>query len=104
MEEAKNIAFDQWRTNVFGGSVPWDIHTPEDFDTLGEHVTLASVQQAVRISDDVGQHMQWLSEYADVGFDDLYLHHVGQHQEAFIDTFAAGVLPELTGAAETSQG
>lgn len=101
--EAERIAFDQWRTNVFGGTVPWDIHTPEDFDALGEHVTLASVQQAVRISADAGQHTQWLKEYADLGFDDLYLHHVGQHQEAFIETFAEQVLPELTSAAETSQ-
>ncbi len=40
-EDAERIAFEQWRTNVFGGTVPWDIHTPEDFDALGEHVTLA---------------------------------------------------------------
>jgi G6PDH family F420-dependent oxidoreductase len=102
-EEAERIAFDQWRTNVFGGTVPWDIHTPEDFDALGEHVTMASVREAVRISADAGQHAEWLREYADLGFDDLYLHHVGQRQEAFIDTFADQVLPELTGAAETRQ-
>jgi hypothetical protein len=103
MEEAEGIAYDQWRTNVFGGTVPWDIQHPEDFDALGEHVTLASVRQAVRISNDAGHHAQWLREYADLGFDDLYLHHVGQDQEAFIDTFADQVLPQLTGAAETSQ-
>ena len=102
-EEAERIAFDQWRTNVFGGTVPWDITTPEDFDALGEHVTLDSVRQAVRISADVGQHTEWLQEYADLGFDDLYLHHVGQHQETFIDAFAEKVLPELSGAATTSQ-
>lgn len=89
--------------HVCGGTVPWDIQAPEDFDALGEHVTLASVRQAVRISADAGQHAEWLREYADLGFDDLYLHHVGQDQEAFIDALADQVLPELTRAAETSQ-
>ena len=103
MDEAERIAFDQWRTNVFGGTVAWDIHTPEDFDALGEHVILDSVRQAVRISADAGQHAEWLMGYADLGFDDLYLHHVGQRQGAFIDTFADRVLPELADAAVMSQ-
>ena len=38
-------------------------------------------------------------EYLDLGFDELYLHHVGQEQDAFIDAFGASVLPELRGAA-----
>ncbi len=66
-------------------------------------MSLASVSQAVRISADTGQHAEWLTEYADLGFDDLYLHHVGQDQESFIDTFADRVLPELAGVAETTQ-
>jgi probable non-F420 flavinoid oxidoreductase len=101
-EEAERIAFDQWRTNVFGGTVPWDIATAEDFDALGKHVTMESVRQAVRISADLDQHVAWLQEYAALGFEDLYLHHVGQHQEAFLDAFADHVLPRLAGAQAVS--
>ena len=49
----------------------------------------------VRVSADLSRHREWLAEYADLGFDDLYLHHVGQHQTAFIDAFGEHVLPEL---------
>jgi hypothetical protein len=49
----------------------------------------------VRISSDLDQHAAWLHERAELGFDALYLHHVGQEQLAFIDAFGAKVLPQL---------
>jgi hypothetical protein len=39
--------------------------------------------------------VDWLGGYADLGFDELYLHFVGQEQAPFIDAFAAEVLPQL---------
>ena len=33
---------------------------------------------------------------AELGFERLYLHHVGQDQQRFIDAFGAKVIPELT--------
>jgi hypothetical protein len=55
------------------------------------------VRVPVRVSADLAQHREWLAEYADLGFDDVYLHHVGQEQAAFIDTFGTEVLPTLRG-------
>jgi hypothetical protein len=50
----------------------------------------------VLISSDLGRHATWLAELAELGFDRLYLHHVGQDQQRFIDSFGAKVIPELT--------
>jgi len=94
-DEAEAIAHDQWRTNVFPEPMSWDTPTPEAFDAAGEHVTPAVVREFVRVSADIGQHLDWLREYAELGFDDIYLHFVGQDQERFIDTFGERVLPEL---------
>ncbi|MHA6513685.1 TIGR03885 family FMN-dependent LLM class oxidoreductase [Tessaracoccus sp. Z1128] len=93
MEEAEQIAFDQWRSNVLGDPLSWDIATVEGFDAASKHVTLDSVRQVVRISDDLEQHATWIREYADLGFDDIYLHYVGQHQTAYLDAFGEYVLP-----------
>ncbi len=98
--EAEAIAFDQWRTNVLGGDVPWDVETPAAFDEIGEHVTMESVRRAVLVSADPAQHAAWLADYAELGFDDIYLHHVGQEQERFVDTFAERVLPQLRGVSD----
>jgi len=36
---------------------------------------------------------------AEVGFDKIFLHHVGQEQQAFVDAFGEKVLPQLRSAA-----
>lgn len=94
-DEAEAIAHDQWRSNVVGPPVAWDTETPEAFDVIGEQVTAEQVREAVRVSSDLARHRDWIEELADLGFDDIYLHHVGQEQRAFIDTFGADVLPRL---------
>ncbi|MBB1511509.1 TIGR03885 family FMN-dependent LLM class oxidoreductase [Tessaracoccus sp. MC1627] len=95
MEEAEQIAFDQWRSNVLGEPLAWDIATVEGFDAASEHVTLESVRDVVRISSDLDQHVAWIREYADLGFDDIYLHYVGQDQSEYLDAFGAHVLPKV---------
>ena len=51
--------------------------------------------RAVDVSADLDGHRDRLAEYAALGFDEIYLHHVGQDQERFIDAFGEHVLPEL---------
>ena len=41
------------------------------------------------------RHAAGSQELAELGFDEIYLHHVGQEQDAFIDAFGEHVLPEL---------
>lgn len=94
-EEALGIAHEQWAGNVFGPPLSWDLETAEAFDVLWQQVEPETVRRAVRVSADLGQHREWLAEYAELGFDELYLHHVGQEQGGFIDTFGEQVLPAL---------
>ena len=94
-EEALRIAHDQWRTNVFSPPLCWDLATVEQFDEAAKHVRPEDLHGAVLISSDLAQHAEWLREYAELGFDAIYLHHVGQEQRAFIDAFGSGVLPRL---------
>jgi probable non-F420 flavinoid oxidoreductase len=96
-ETAAQIAYHQWRGNVFGPPVSWDLELVEHFDLLSEQVTVEQVARAVNVSSDPGRHVAWLAGYAELGFDQIYLHHVGQHLAGFIDTFGSRVLPELRG-------
>ena len=95
--EAEAIAFDQWRSNVFGPPLSWDLDSPEAFDAASTGVTLEQVKTSVFVSSDLGRHADYLRECADLGFDQLYIHHVGQQQTAFIDAYGEHVLPELEG-------
>ena len=49
----------------------------------------------VLVSSDLARHVAWIHELAELGFDAIYLHHVGQEQRAFIDAFGEQVLPAL---------
>jgi probable non-F420 flavinoid oxidoreductase len=94
-DRALGLAHDQWRSNVFPPPLCWDLDSPEAFEQASAHVSPEDVHGAVRISADLGQHAAWLQEYLDLGFDELYLHHVGKEQRPFLDAFGASVLPQL---------
>jgi len=98
-DEALAIAVDQWRGNCVPTLLAWDLTTPEQFEAATRHVPASEVAANVRVSSDLGRHLGWLQEYVDLGFRELYLHHVGQRNEAFIDAFGAAVLPSLRGEA-----
>jgi probable non-F420 flavinoid oxidoreductase len=97
--EAARLAYEQWRSNVFAPPVCWDLEMTDHFDVVSERVLPERVAEVVNISADPARHAEWLHEYAELGFDEIYLHHVGQQQREFIDTFGAEVLPKLRGAA-----
>lgn len=98
--EAEALAVDQWSTNTFPADVAGDTETTAEFDRLAADVTPAAVHDSVRISHDLGRHREWIAEYADLGFEEIYLHHVGQEQTRFIDTFAEHVLPAVSSTEE----
>lgn len=95
-DQARDIAFDQWRTNVFGSELSWNLATPDGFDSAAQFVRPEDLDDAVLISSDFGWHVDRLSELAELGFDRIYLHHVGQEQAEFIRAFGEKVLTRLS--------
>ncbi|WP_067471725.1 TIGR03885 family FMN-dependent LLM class oxidoreductase [Actinomadura hibisca] len=94
-DEAARVAHEQWRSNVFAPPVCWDLEMTDHFDEVSRNVTPEQVAGVVNVSADLGRHAARLREYAELGFDNVMLHHVGQEQDAFIDAFGAEVLPQL---------
>ncbi len=68
---------------------------PGDFDREVAGATPESVAEGLRVSHEIGQHIEWLRGDAEVGFDEVYLHNVGPDLLGFIDAFGAKVLPAL---------
>ena len=92
---ALEIAHDQWRTNVFPPPLCWDLETVEQFDTASLHVRPEDVRGTVLVSSEPAKHVELIRELAALGFDEVYLHHVGREQRAFIDSFGEHVLPQF---------
>jgi alkanesulfonate monooxygenase SsuD/methylene tetrahydromethanopterin reductase-like flavin-dependent oxidoreductase (luciferase family) len=94
-EEALRIAHDQWRSNVFAPPLCWDLDSAGHFDEAARHVRPEDVREVVLVSADPARHAEWIREAAELGFDEIALHHVGKRQDAFIDEFGERVLPAL---------
>jgi probable non-F420 flavinoid oxidoreductase len=92
---ARELAHDQWRTNVFPPPLCWDLETVEQFDLAARHVRVEDLEQTVVISSDFERHLEVLRELAQLGFEEIHLHHVGQDLHPFIDAFGEHVLPSL---------
>ncbi len=94
-EEAREAAFEQWRTNIFDSPVLADLRTPAAFDAAAEFVRPDDMQGPVRISADTEQHVDWLLQELELGFSEVYLHNVHRSQEAFVRDFGERVLPRV---------
>ncbi|MBA3648701.1 MAG: TIGR03885 family FMN-dependent LLM class oxidoreductase [Chitinophagales bacterium] len=87
--------FHQWRTNIFPGKVKGDLWKVEQFDALGEFVTIENIKKKILVSSNIQQHIDSLKEYTELGFEKIILHNVGRNQEEFINVFGEKVLPKL---------
>ncbi|MFD2571296.1 TIGR03885 family FMN-dependent LLM class oxidoreductase [Spirosoma soli] len=94
-QAAQQGAYDQWRSNIFPNAMLTELKLPEQFDMAGDLVNLSEVDKMVLIAADTNQHLDWLQEYVDLGFEQLFLHNVNLDHERFIDQFGQKVLPAL---------
>jgi len=95
---ARAMAFEQWRTNLFDSATAADLPTPADFDARAAAVRPEDLDQAVRISADLGRHAAWLAQDFELGADFVFIHNVGVNQREALEAFAARVLPQVAQA------
>ena len=97
LAEARDIARDQWRNHPFDEPIPHDTATPEDFDAMGQFMPDEKIAGAVVVTDSVPGLVDQLREYEQLGFEEIYLHHVGQDQSYFLELARHELLPRLRG-------
>jgi coenzyme F420-dependent glucose-6-phosphate dehydrogenase len=93
--EARQGAYEQWRTNIFPSDVLADLWSPEQFDAAAAFVRPEDLDDSIRIAADPQAYVDWLQPLLDLDISGLSLHNVNRGQEAFIDTFGERVLPAL---------
>jgi hypothetical protein len=78
---------------VFAPPVCWDLELPSHFDEAARFVRKEDMRDSILISSDPSRFVGWIAEFAELGFDGIYLHHVGTEQREFIEVFGEHVLP-----------
>jgi coenzyme F420-dependent glucose-6-phosphate dehydrogenase len=97
LEEATENAVREWPNG--GMNFPkGDIRTPEDFEAMAKLVRPENYKNRVLISPDLDDHIAHLRHFAELGFNEIYVHNVGRNQEAFIKAYGEKVIPAVVGA------
>ena len=94
-EQAWSIAQDQWRSNVFPPPANTDLRVVDYEAVSADGVSREQLERSVIIGSDLGELTQRIRDLSDLGFDAVYLHHVGQDQRPFLEAFGERVLPHL---------
>ena len=93
--EADEQAFQQWRQSALDHEQLAELRTPAHFAEAVNSVHPADVAKGIRISADLGQHVEWLAAYEPLGVDTVYVMNAGKNQEQYIEAFGSKVLPQL---------
>jgi coenzyme F420-dependent glucose-6-phosphate dehydrogenase len=94
-EEARRVAHEWWPNAALSGDFALELPLPSHFEQAGELVSEADVAEAVICGPDPKRHVEAISEFAEAGFDHVYVHQVGPDQEGFFDFYRERVLPRL---------
>ena len=93
--EARRTAHEWWPNTSIPGQLSQDLPTPKHFEQAAQNVTEDMVADVVICGPDVGRYTERITEYADAGFDHIYLHQIGEDQEAFFRFAETELLPAL---------
>lgn len=94
-EEALANAHHQWRVAGLTTQQLADVASPREFDELTTAVSKPTIADRLRVSCEWQEHLEWLQRDMDLGFDAIYLNHVGASLASFIDVCGEKILPML---------
>jgi G6PDH family F420-dependent oxidoreductase len=93
--QARRTAHEWWPNAAITGDLGQELPRPRHFEQAAQMVSEADVAELVACGPDPGVHLDAIDEFADAGFDHVYVHQVGPDQEAFFSFFERELLPAL---------
>jgi coenzyme F420-dependent glucose-6-phosphate dehydrogenase len=96
-ERAKQTAYEIWPNAAIKGELSQELPNPEHFEQAATMVTPDGVAESVPCGPDPGPIREQIDQYADAGYDHVYIHQVGPDQEGFIRFAEREILPRYAG-------
>jgi G6PDH family F420-dependent oxidoreductase len=94
-EEGWQHAHRLWPNAGLPGEMAQILPTPQHFEQATQLVTEEMTRESVVAGNDVAAHLHQLEEYADAGYDELYVANMGPHFREMIAFYGEQVLPQL---------
>jgi G6PDH family F420-dependent oxidoreductase len=94
---ARATALEWWPTAAIPGESTQELPNPAHFEQLAEIVTEEMVAKEIPCGPDPEPIIASIREYADAGYDHVYLHQVGPDQEGFLEFAERELLSAFAG-------
>jgi G6PDH family F420-dependent oxidoreductase len=99
-QEGVSTAHRLWSTQGVPGELAQVLPSPRHFEQASSIVTDETTAQAVACGPDPEKHARSIREYADAGYDTVYIAQMGKRQQEFFDFYTKRVTPLLTDVLE----
>ena len=90
--EARATALEWWPNAALTGPLGQELPLPSHFEQAAAMVDEDAIANAIVCGPDPEAHLSGIREFADAGFDHVYVHQVGPDQNGFIDFYEREVL------------
>lgn len=92
---ARETAAEWWPNAALTGELSQVLPTPAHFEQAVKMATVEDIAENVVCGPDPEDHIAEIEEFADAGFDHVYVHQVGPEQQAAIDFYEEAILPSF---------
>ena len=96
-DDAKRTAHEWWPNAGIKGDLSQELALPRHFEDAAAMVSEDDVAEKVVCGPDPEKYFEQIEQYADAGFDHVYLHQVGPDQEGFFRFAKEELLPRYAG-------
>ena len=96
VDEGVGHAHRLWANAGLPGELAQVLPSPRHFEQASELVTEESTRESVVAGNDPETHLAQIKEYADAGYDELYVANMGPHHQQMIEFYGREVLPHLS--------
>jgi len=86
-EEGKKTAHKVWPNAGIKGDLAQELPLPRHFEQAAQLVSEEDVADTVVCGPDPERYLEQIREYAQAGYDHVYLHQVGRDQEGFFSFY-----------------
>jgi coenzyme F420-dependent glucose-6-phosphate dehydrogenase len=90
--EARRTALEWWPNAAAPGELGQELALPRHFEQVAKLTTEEDVAAKVVCGPEADAHLKAITEFAEAGYDQVYVHQVGPDQEGFLDFYSRKIL------------
>lgn len=92
-DEAKQTVKQYWPNTAVPNKT--ELAVPKHFEKAAEKLSVDQMVEHIPLGNDPQNHIDMIQQYEDAGFDHVWVHQIGQDQDAFFQFHEEHILPEF---------